>query len=429
MTTASRRAVPSRAGVLATSAWTEVIVTSALNRDRTSLVRRRARRAVHRRRLALALVAVAGISAAPSLRAQETERSGRSVQAGARLFRSKGCLECHAIGGGGVGPDLRTVAGSRTLFGFAAALWNHLPTMQAMMRSRGTSPPRLASWEAGDLVAFLTWIDYFDEPGDSARGGTVFRDKNCIDCHQVRNVGGVRGPALDAEAVGTPIMLAAAMWNHLPAMMRAQTERGLHQAQFTGAELRDLVAFVADDRSSLLRAPLVVMPGESEHGHAVFVDKGCIACHSIRGAGGSVGPDLGRDVRYDNVLDLAAALWNKGPRMVLLMRQRGIDPPDVAPQEMADLVAFFYAGRYFGDAGSAERGRALFGSARCAGCHGQRDEVSRGAQLGSPAGVVAAVWNHVLADRALDERADAWPQVTAEDMADLSAYLDDVGGS
>jgi mono/diheme cytochrome c family protein len=301
--------------------------------------------------------------------------------------------------------------------------------MQAMIRAQGTTPPRLASWEAGDLVAFLTWIDYFDEPGDSARGGAVFREKNCIDCHQVRSVGGVLGPDLDAEAVGTPIMLAAAMWNHLPAMMRAQTERGLRQPRFTGAELRDLVAFVAGDRWSLLRAPLVVMPGESEHGHAVFVDKGCIACHSVRGAGGSVGPDLGRDVRYDNVLDFAAALWNKGPQMVQVMRLRGIDPPPVAAQEMADLVAFFYVGRYFGDAGSVERGRTLLRSVQCAGCHGQRGITARSAAAGSPAWVVAAVWNHVLADSALDERAGAWPQVTAEDMADLSAYLDDVGGS
>lgn len=405
------------------------MATSHSNRKRTSPGRGRWRAAEQGRRIALVLIAGAGITAASPLRAQQAEQGGRSVQAGARLFRSKGCLECHAIGGGGVGPDLRTVAGSRTLFGFAAALWNHLPTMQAMMRAQGTAPPRLASWEAGDLVAFLFWIDYFDEPGDSARGGAVFREKRCIDCHQVRHVGGVLGPELDAEAVGTPIMLAAAMWNHLPAMMRAQAERGIRPAPFTGAELRDVVAFVTGDRSSLLRAPLVVMPGESGRGHRVFVDKGCIACHSVRGAGGSVGPDFGRDVRYDTVLDFAAALWNKGPQMVQVMRRQGVDPPPVAAQEMADLVAFFYAGRYFGDAGSAERGRTLLRSAQCAGCHGQRGITPRSAAAGSPSRVVAAVWNHLLADRALDDRASAWPRVTAEDMADLSAYLDDVGGS
>ncbi len=388
-------------------------------------------RVIRRSPAVLTLIAIAGVSRAPILLGQETESPAQSVQAGARLFRTKGCLDCHAMGGG-LGPDLRAIEGARTVYGLAASLWNHLPQMQAVMRAEGTRVPKLTAWEAGNLVAFLFWLDYFDEPGDPARGATLFQEKRCVMCHQVRGVGGVIGPDLSVEASGSPIMLAAAMWNHLPAMMRAQGEQRVQRATFTGAELRDVMAYVEGDRASLIREPLVVIPGEHDQGRVVFEDKECIGCHSVRGVGGAVGPDLGSDIRYENVMDFAAALWNKGPAMLRMMRQRGMDPLMVAPQEMADLVAFFYAGRYFGDAGSSARGRQLVRSNRCASCHGPGGgvgEIRGTAVLGSPAGVVAAVWNHIVADSTLGREATEWPQVTPQDMANLSAYLQDAGGS
>jgi mono/diheme cytochrome c family protein len=378
----------------------------------------------------LALLAIAGVSKAPALLAQEAEFAAQSVQAGARLFRTKGCLDCHSRGGG-LGPDLRAVEGDRTVFGLAASLWNHLPQMQAVMQAEGARAPRLTSWEAGNLMAFLFWLDYFDEPGDSARGAGLCQEKQCVACHQVRGVGGVIGPDLSVEASGSPIMLAAAMWNHLPAMTRAQAERRVGWVAITGAELHDVMAYVEGDQASLVREPLVVMPGEHGRGRQVFEDKRCLACHSVRGVGGTVGPDLGSDVRYETVMDFAAALWNKGPVMLRLMRQRGADPVMVAPQEMADLVAFFYAGRYFGDAGSSSQGAALVRSDRCASCHGPgrgAGEIRGATALGSPTGVVAAVWNHIMADSTAGWDGE-WPQVTPGDLANLSAYLQSVGGS
>jgi cytochrome c551/c552 len=89
--------------------------------------------------------------------AQDAMR-GQSVQAGARIFRTKGCLGCHPIGTEGVGPDLRSVDGGRSFYGLAAAMWNHLPQMRAAMEERGVPVPSLDAWEAGDLVAFLFWL-------------------------------------------------------------------------------------------------------------------------------------------------------------------------------------------------------------------------------------------------------------------------------
>ncbi len=372
---------------------------------------------------------LAAVLVVPDTALAQDAMRGQSVQAGARLFRTKGCLGCHPIGAEGVGPDLRSVEGGRSFYGLAAAMWNHLPRMRAAMEERGVPVPGLDAWEAGDLVAFLFWLGYFDEPGDTARGASLFQSKSCVACHQVRGVGGVLGPDLDVHASGSPIMVASAMWNHLPAMLEAHSAQGLRRSQVTGDELRDIVAYIEGGSSLLPRGSLVVMPGRSGRGRQVFETKGCIQCHAVRSIGGTVGPDLGVTGRYATMLDFAAALWNKAPGMLALMQRRGIEPVELGPEDMADLVAFLYAGRYFGDAGTVAAGRRVAQSSRCQGCHAGAAAV--GGDLGrvrgidSPAAVVAALWNHVLND----EAQGALPTLSSKDIADVSAYLQQVGGS
>ncbi|HEU5321043.1 MAG TPA: c-type cytochrome, partial [Methylomirabilota bacterium] len=54
-------------------------------------------------------------------------------------------------------------------------------------------------------------------------------------------------------------------------------------------------------------APLVVTPTQDPAaGARVFGAKGCAGCHAVRGAGGRVGPDLGRLERPRSFYDLAA---------------------------------------------------------------------------------------------------------------------------
>jgi hypothetical protein len=65
----------------------------------------------------------------------------------------------------------------------------------------------------------------------------------------------------------------------------------------------------------LLRPQVTIMPGDSTRGAALFVEKGCIQCHSLSGKGGSVAPDLARpsDASH-SPSKLAAELWNHSPR-------------------------------------------------------------------------------------------------------------------
>jgi mono/diheme cytochrome c family protein len=108
--------------------------------------------------------------------------------AGSRVFGEKGCARCHPINGvGGQGaPDLGRRAGSRGFYDLAAALWNHLPQMAERMRQLGIPRPRLEAGETGDLIAFLSTLDYFDPPGNVDSGRRLFTTRRCIVCHPTR---------------------------------------------------------------------------------------------------------------------------------------------------------------------------------------------------------------------------------------------------
>ncbi|HWP36207.1 MAG TPA: cytochrome c [Gemmatimonadales bacterium] len=369
---------------------------------------------------ALAGVALPG----PLVAAQAGRTPAQTVEAGARVFLDKGCNGCHAVNGlgGKVGPDLARLRGRRSFYHLAAALWNHIPQMRREMGRRGVTQPRLAPWEAGDLMAFLYWLDYFDEPGDARHGARLFQDRQCVRCHQVRGRGGVIGPDLGVLAASrTPIMIATGMWNHAPEMARAMRAQGVRRPTFTGTELRDLLAYVKGVESEMPSVSLFVVPGEVERGRALFEQKQCVRCHG-GAAAGRVGPDLRAQRRYASVLDFAAAMWNKGPAMVEEMRARGVAIPKLEAGEMADLVSYLYAGQYFADAGDAARGAQVVRE-RCAGCHAEpqgaapRLETVRG--LDSPAAVVASLWNHLTARPG----SGGWPSLNAGDVADVTAYL------
>jgi len=74
---------------------------------------------------------------------------------------SKGCLTCHALGGPR-GTAARDLAGKFSLdsdAAWAAALWNHAPTMIAMAAEKGIAYPSIEWKELVDLVGFLRTND------------------------------------------------------------------------------------------------------------------------------------------------------------------------------------------------------------------------------------------------------------------------------
>ena len=358
--------------------------------------------------------------------------------AGSRVFGAKGCVKCHAVNrvGGKVGPDLGRIPRQRSFYELAAEMWNHLPKMAERMRELGIARPQLDARETGDLIGFLYTLDYFDPPGNVEAGRRLFTEKKCIVCHQTGGTGGVVGPNLDfLRQFGSPILIAAELWNHGPAMAEAMRARGIARATFKDAELRDLIAYLKAASRAQAEEPLYVLPGRADEGQLLFTEKGCVLCHSVRGEGGLVGPDLaGRGLNW-SLTQFAAAMWNKAPAMMKEMKERAISVPRLQAREMADLVAYLYAVRYFADPADARKGRELVTAKGCLSCHSLE---ATGGKVGpdlaqvkgfdSAAAVIAALWNHgfIMAERA-ERRQVAWPRFRPEEMAHLVAVLQMLG--
>jgi mono/diheme cytochrome c family protein len=383
--------------------------------------------------LGLALVSLAGT--APG---QPLFSPAQDPLAGSRLFGAKGCVKCHAVKGigGTVGPDLGQVTRARTFFDLAASLWNHAPRMAERMRQLRLERPRLDAREAGDIVAFLFSVDYFDPLGRPALGRRLFVEKRCVACHQVGGVGGVTGPSLDSlKRVASPIYLAAAMWNHGPSMVEAMQARGIPRPTFKDRELSDLIAYLGESSPTSAEEALHVLPGRAAEGRRLFAQKRCIDCHSVGGQGGRLGPDLAERSRELSLAQFAMAMWNKAPAMTAAMKVRAVPVPQLQPEEMADIVAYLYAVRYLAQPGDARRGSVVAASKGCLGCHaldGERGKtapnLARVAGLDSPATVLAALWNHsFVATPATGRTPVGWSEMRAEEMADLTAFLQSLG--
>ncbi|HEU5321042.1 MAG TPA: c-type cytochrome [Methylomirabilota bacterium] len=372
--------------------------------------------------------------ATPGALAQVPFTATQDPLAGARLFTDKGCVTCHAISGRGgtVGPDLGRVTRPRTFYDLAAALWNHAPAMAARMRQRGIARPRLTAQESGDLAAYLFTLSYFDAPGDPEAGRRLFTAKRCALCHRVGGAGGSVGPPLDGvKAHASPIALAAVMWNHAPRMAAAMEAQGVERPTFSGSELLDLIAYLNRVSPTPPTGPLPVLPGRAAEGGRLFAQRGCVECHSA-GRGGREGTiDLAEREANKSLVEFAAAMWNKMPRMTEEMRRRSVAFRPLQPEEMADIVAFLYAARYFAQAGDPRNGVTLATYKGCLGCHalyGERDkpasDLAAARGIGTPAGVLSALWNHsfITDPRPARERTP-WPTFTGPEMADLVAYL------
>ena len=171
---------------------------------------------------------------------------------------------------------------------------------------------------------------------------------------------------------------------------------------------------------------------DSARGQRLFETLSCVQCHSVNGKGATVGPDLGRMLdRGFTPATLAATMWNHAPGMWAAMRDRQITAGELDQQAAQDLMAFFYAARFFEKPGDAGRGKRAFESLGCAGCHGlaassnpAAKPVSQWAALSDPIALIEDMWNH----RA-DMRADATSkglvlrQLSAQDLTDMLVYL------
>lgn len=359
--------------------------------------------------------------------------------AGSRIFGEKGCSKCHAIFGvgGALGPDLARIPRARSFYDLAAGMWNHLPKMTEQMRKAGIARPHLSPSEVGDLIAFLYTVNYFEPAADPKEGRQVFMQKRCVTCHQVGGIGGVLGPAFDSLGqYNSPIFFATAMWNHGPSMAEAMRAKGIERPRFNEAELRNLMAFIRSASPASGKEPLYILPGRPDQGQNLFVQKGCIECHSVKGRGGQAGGELAQRGTRLSMAQFALSMWNKAPAMIKEMTRRKIPLPQLQAGEMADIIAYLYSVQYFAKPGDSRRGQELAVSKGCLRCHsvaGKGGKVGpdfeRTKELDQPVTVVSAMWNHASGmEEKMREKSINWPVFTEQEMSDLVAYLQSFGG-
>ncbi len=344
------------------------------------------------------------------------------IKEGWKVFTLKKCSACHSIWGEGgkEGPDLGTLPESYVSQSqLAALMWNHWPEMWGKMAAKKIPVQKIEKKEMADLFAFLYFIRYMDEPGDSKKGRTLMEAKGCMKCHAQK--GGTKEDLTRWGMYTNPILWAQMMWNHTPQMEQEMKNRGLAWVEFKGNEMVDLIAYI---RSLNPKAEKVYLsPGDPPSGKKSFTQKGCIQCHSSQGE-----LDLSKKKDFPRTLgQLAGMMWNHSPKMWKGMEEKGMERPILSPHEITDLVAYLFSTQYFDEPGDPERGKNVFIKRQCNLCHAKGSKMPNLSVLKgqiSPIFMAQTMWNH--GPEMLEKMRKAkvsWQKIDRKEMVDLMEYL------
>jgi mono/diheme cytochrome c family protein len=340
-----------------------------------------------------------------------------NAQAGAELFQTEQCIQCHSLNGkgGSTAPDLgRRVDRDFTPAVMASTMWNHAPSMWAAMRQRGIVKAELSPASAADLFAYFVSARYFDKPGDAGRGKQAFTALHCAECHGVTSSPLAAAPPVARwESLADPVVLAQQMWNHGARMKEEFAKKKLAWAPLTAQQLTDMLVYLQNLPETRGIQHSFSFTG-SDAGQALFQSKGCAGCHTGKMA-------LENRLRNRTLTEIAVDMWNHEPEM----KQ---PPPALAPEEMRLIVGYVWARQYFSGSGSAERGKRIFAEQKCATCHesgsGGAPKLAQGKDAYNDITMISALWDH--GPRMLElmtQQKLAWPRFTAQQMSDVIAYL------
>ena len=376
------------------------------------------------------LLLTAGLAlVAGSLFAQELEFPSDPLS-GRLVFEEKKCIACHAVGGygGTAGPDLSQEQYFGSSLELASIIWNHAPQMNRKFRQLRMDRPQLSETEMLELLGFLYYLRYLGEPGGVANGKRLLESKGCISCHSVGGKGGTIGPDFrQIQRYGAALYMVQAMWNHGPAMQEQIGKAGGDYPMLTGQDIVDIAAYLREVTTSNVAVRMI--PGNPKNGRVLFEEKHCSDCHLGEGKPKRIEPGLIQIDLRKGVTEVASMMWNHGQVMMEYMDEEHIEWPRFEGNEMADIIAYIYFLEFKDKPGNAQRGERDFTSKGCIDCHTTGGE-GRGPDLGtirrfdSPIRMIQLMWNHAgeMEDLIIAQN-KKWPQLTADQMRDLYAYL------
>jgi mono/diheme cytochrome c family protein len=176
-----------------------------------------------------------------------------------------------------------------------------------------------------------------------------------------------------------------------------------------------------------LPAQITIVPGDSTRGAALFVEKGCVQCHSFNGQGANTAPDLAqRPTETRSPSRMAAELWNHTPSMWARMKSADRAVPFMSSTDTADMFAYFYSQATGFRPGNPNKGLSIF-ERDCETCHtfgtttgSKIDLLSKRAPQTAMGYAVAISRHRPLMNRAAGGKL---PLLTEEDMNDVVSYL------
>ena len=163
---------------------------------------------------------------------------------GEKLFADKGCIKCHSIfgKGGKQAPDLGKTVSQSNVTKLTTQIWNHVGQMRHLYDQEKLQWPYFAETEMSDLIVFLYSLNYLDKPGDAAKGEIIFAQKKCIECHFKTEEN--KQKLLGAIKSINTTQFGSELWNHTSTMEAAMVTQGVPWPEMTGAQLRDVLAFL-----------------------------------------------------------------------------------------------------------------------------------------------------------------------------------------
>ena len=169
---------------------------------------------------------------------------------GKQVFASKGCIKCHAVRGEGgkEAEDLgkRAKTFYKSLTQIASIMWNKGPAVLGKMSQTQIGIPKFTPKEMADLIAYLYFLHFIDEPGNPVNGKKIFSESGCSKCH---GLDGKPGELMTIslskyQKAVSPMDIVASLWNHSTEIEKAMREKGISWPRFKKGELADLLEFI-----------------------------------------------------------------------------------------------------------------------------------------------------------------------------------------